>query len=80
MSDEPEPVEFSISDELDLHTFRPADVGELVPDYIGLCLEKKILRVLSLLPFPKAAVPCAKPGVQKPRAHPGLRARNPNHN
>ena len=45
MSDEPEPVEFSISDELDLHTFRPADVGELVPDYIGLCLEKKILRV-----------------------------------
>lgn len=45
MSDEPEPVEFSISNELDLHTFRPADVGELVPDYIGLCLEKKILRV-----------------------------------
>ena len=45
MSDEPEPVEFSISDELDLHTFRPSDVGEVVPDYIGLCLEKDITRI-----------------------------------
>ncbi|HBM85888.1 MAG TPA: DNA mismatch repair protein MutS, partial [Opitutae bacterium] len=40
--DEPDPIEFEISDELDLHTFRPAEVGELVPDYIELCLEKGI--------------------------------------
>ena len=43
--DEPDPIEFEISDELDLHTFRPAEVGELVPDYIELCLEKGITRV-----------------------------------
>ena len=45
MSEEAEPVEFTIGDELDLHTFRPSDVGELVPDYIGLCLEKDITRI-----------------------------------
>ena len=46
MSDhEPDPIEFEISDELDLHTFRPSEVGELVPDYIELCLEKGITRV-----------------------------------
>ena len=46
MSDNPEdPIEFEINDELDLHTFRPSEVGELVPDYIGLCLEKGIRRV-----------------------------------
>ena len=45
IDDEPDPIEFEISDELDLHTFRPAEVGELVPDYIELCLEKGITRV-----------------------------------
>ena len=40
-----DPVEFVISPELDLHTFRPSDLGELIPDYIGLCLEKEITRV-----------------------------------
>lgn len=42
---EPDPVEFEITDELDLHIFRPSEVGELVPDYIELCLEKGITRV-----------------------------------
>lgn len=28
---------------LDLHTFRPADVKTLVPDYIEACLERGIL-------------------------------------
>ncbi|KRP37029.1 MAG: DNA mismatch repair protein MutS [Opitutaceae bacterium BACL24 MAG-120322-bin51] len=42
---EPDPIEFEISDELDLHTFRPSEVAELVPDYIELCLEKGITRV-----------------------------------
>jgi dsDNA-specific endonuclease/ATPase MutS2 len=45
IDDEPDPIEFEISDELDLHTFRPAEVGDLVPDYIELCLEKGITRV-----------------------------------
>jgi len=38
-------VEFPISGELDLHTFRPSELGDLIPDYIGLCLEKGITRV-----------------------------------
>lgn len=42
---EDEPVEFPISDELDLHTFRPNEVKELLPDYFELCLEKGITRV-----------------------------------
>ena len=40
-----DPIEFEINGELDLHTFRPNEVGELVPDYIGLCLEKDIRRI-----------------------------------
>lgn len=45
MSEEEDAVEFPINGELDLHTFRPSEVGELVPDYIGLCLEKEIFRL-----------------------------------
>ena len=40
-----ETIEFQISDELDLHTFRPGELGELIPDYIGLCLQKNIFRI-----------------------------------
>ena len=40
-----ESIEFQISDELDLHTFRPGELGELIPDYIGLCLQKNIYRI-----------------------------------
>ena len=40
-----EPTEFQISDELDRHTFRPGELGELIPDYIGLCLQKNIFRI-----------------------------------
>jgi len=43
--DAEEPIEFKISDELDLHTFRPSELGELIPDYIGLCLQRDILRI-----------------------------------
>jgi dsDNA-specific endonuclease/ATPase MutS2 len=42
---EPDPIEFEITDELDLHTFRASDVGDLVPDYIELALEKGYKRV-----------------------------------
>lgn len=44
-SNDPEPVEFPINGELDLHTFRPQEVGELVPDYLELCHEKGLRRV-----------------------------------
>lgn len=41
----PDPVEFPINGELDLHTFRPSEVGELVPDYLELCHKKGLRRV-----------------------------------
>ena len=45
IDNEPDPVELPINGELDLHTFRPSDLGELIPDYIEACLEKGITRV-----------------------------------
>lgn len=41
----PEPVEVEIGDTLDLHTFRPAEVGELLPEYFRACLQKGIFQV-----------------------------------
>ncbi|MCK4410080.1 MAG: Smr/MutS family protein [Candidatus Eisenbacteria sp.] len=38
-------VEFPIDGTLDLHTFRPGDVKELVPDYLESCRERGILEV-----------------------------------
>jgi DNA-nicking Smr family endonuclease len=42
---EPEPVEVPIDGVLDLHTFRPGDVGELVPEYLRACRERGILHL-----------------------------------
>ena len=42
---EMEPVEIPIDGILDLHAFRPGDVGDLVPDYLEACRERGILRV-----------------------------------
>ena len=42
---EDDAIEFEINGILDLHTFRPSEVGELVPDYIEICLEKGIRRI-----------------------------------
>ena len=36
------PVEIPITDELDLHTFRPEEVKPLLNDYFEACLEKEI--------------------------------------
>jgi len=36
-------TEFPIDGILDLHTFDPKDVKELIPDYIEACLEKEII-------------------------------------
>ena len=42
---QPEFVEPPIDGVLDLHTFDPKDVKELIPDYIDICLEKEILKL-----------------------------------
>ncbi|MDP2158629.1 MAG: Smr/MutS family protein [Nitrospirota bacterium] len=42
---EPEPVEFPINGVLDLHTFHPGDVKDLLPDYLHECRIKGILEV-----------------------------------
>jgi DNA-nicking Smr family endonuclease len=34
-----------ITGELDLHSFRPEDLGELIPDYIDACREKGIYKI-----------------------------------
>ena len=39
------PIELAIDGVLDLHTFQPRDVKELIPDYLALCREKRILQV-----------------------------------
>jgi DNA-nicking Smr family endonuclease len=48
MPDDPgadEPVEVPITGELDLHTFRPADLGELIPAYLGECRARGLRQV-----------------------------------
>lgn len=48
MSREPEsdpPVALPISGELDLHTFRPQDIGELLPAYFTECAARGIREV-----------------------------------
>ncbi|MGH8016956.1 MAG: Smr/MutS family protein, partial [Opitutaceae bacterium] len=40
-----EPVEIPINGVLDLHTFRPAEVKDLVPGYLEECRARGILQV-----------------------------------
>ena len=42
---DPEPIELPIDGTLDLHTFHPREVKELVPAYLSACQEKGILQV-----------------------------------
>jgi DNA-nicking Smr family endonuclease len=42
---EDEPVEIPIDGVLDLHTFRPRDVKELLPEYLAACRARGILAV-----------------------------------
>lgn len=44
MEDE-EPIRIPITDELDLHTFRPNEVGDLLVDYLGECQKLGIRNV-----------------------------------
>jgi DNA-nicking Smr family endonuclease len=40
-----DPVEIPIDGVLDLHTFSPKEVKDLVPEYIGACLERGITEI-----------------------------------
>jgi len=42
---DPEPIEFPIDGTLDLHTFHPSEVKEVVIDYLDACRERGILQV-----------------------------------
>jgi len=44
-TNEPEPLELPIDGVLDLHTFQPREVKNLLPDYIAACREKGILQI-----------------------------------
>jgi DNA-nicking Smr family endonuclease len=39
------PAPLPIDGVLDLHTFKPEDISELIPDYFAACREKGILEV-----------------------------------
>jgi len=39
------PLDLPVDGVLDLHTFRPEDIGELVPAYLGECQARGILQV-----------------------------------
>jgi DNA-nicking Smr family endonuclease len=41
----PDPVPLPVTGELDLHTFRPRDLGVLLPEYLGECRRHGILTV-----------------------------------
>lgn len=41
----PTPQEWPIDGTLDLHVFKPAEVGDLVPEYLAECRKRGILQV-----------------------------------
>ena len=43
--DEQDPIEYPIDGILDLHTFRPSEVKDLIPEYLEACRERGILQV-----------------------------------
>lgn len=45
MPDASDPLPLPITGELDLHTFRPQDIGVLIPAYLTACQERGIGRV-----------------------------------
>jgi dsDNA-specific endonuclease/ATPase MutS2 len=40
-----EVIEIPVDGVLDLHAFRPGDIGDLIPDYLAACLERGIVSV-----------------------------------
>jgi DNA-nicking Smr family endonuclease len=39
------PIELPIDGILDLHTFKPKEIGDLIPTYLAACQERGILQV-----------------------------------
>ena len=44
-TDGSEPIPLPITGELDLHTFRPKEIKDLVPEYLAACRERGLLQV-----------------------------------
>ncbi|MBI5603874.1 MAG: Smr/MutS family protein [Deltaproteobacteria bacterium] len=42
---EPDPIDYPINGILDLHTFRPNEVKDLIPEYLAACRRQGILQV-----------------------------------
>ncbi len=42
MNEDVEPLELPIDGTLDLHTFRPQEVADLIAEYLQVCLERQI--------------------------------------
>ncbi len=42
---DPEPIEIPIDGILDLHTFQPGEVKDLLSDYLAACRERGILQI-----------------------------------
>lgn len=40
MTEESEPVRIPITDELDLHTFQPAEIASLLEEYLSACRDR----------------------------------------
>ncbi|MEN6621802.1 MAG: Smr/MutS family protein [Smithella sp.] len=45
MDNEIDPVKIPIDGVLDLHTFKPREIKDLIPDYLSLCHDKGIEQV-----------------------------------
>ena len=45
LEDDGAPVPLPITGELDLHTFRPADLGELIPAYLTACAARGLREI-----------------------------------
>ena len=43
--DQNDPIEFPIDGILDLHTFRPNEVKDLISEYLSVCRKRRILQV-----------------------------------
>jgi DNA-nicking Smr family endonuclease len=41
----PDAIELPVTDELDLHSFAPRDIPDVVTSYLEACLEKNLLEV-----------------------------------
>ena len=43
--EESDPIDYPIDGILDLHTFQPKEVKDLIPEYLSLCRQRGVLQV-----------------------------------